>query len=94
MGRTSRFASITFDTTKAQMTSYVLRVDLMVGSLTTAGMVALRVDVNVGLTPDQGKRIRYEAIAVVEMTESVPPRLHLRAILDGIREARGHHPVP
>ena len=58
-----------------------LRMDLMVGSLTTAGMVALRSDISVGLTPDQGKRLRYEVIAVVEMTESVPPRL--RAILDG-----------
>ena len=57
------------------------RVDLMVGSLTTAGMVALRSDISVGLTPDQGKRIRYEATAVVEMAESAPPRLH--AILDG-----------
>ena len=57
------------------------RVDLMVDSLTTVGMVALPSDVCVGLTPDQGKRIRYQAIAIVEMTESVPPRLH--AILDG-----------
>jgi hypothetical protein len=53
----------------------------MVGSLTTVGMVALRSDVNVGLTPDQGKRIRYEAIAIVETADSVPPCLH--AILDG-----------
>ena len=44
-------------------------------------MVALRSDISVGLTPDQGKRIRYQAIAIVQMTESVPPRLH--AILDG-----------
>ena len=44
-------------------------------------MVALRSDISVGLTPDQVKRIRYQAITIVEMTESVPPRLH--AILDG-----------
>ena len=58
-----------------------LRVDLMVGSLKTVGMVALPSDISVGVTPDQGKRIRYEATAVAEMTESVSPRLH--AILDG-----------
>ena len=58
-----------------------LRVDLLVGSLKTVGLVALPTDVSVGLTPDQGKQIRYEATAIVEMTESVPPRLH--AILDG-----------
>ena len=50
-------------------------------SLKTVGMVALPSDISVGLTPDQGKRIRYEATVVAEMTESVPPRLH--AILDG-----------
>ena len=56
--------------------------DLTVESLTAVGMVALRSDISVGLTPDQGKRIRYQAIAIVEMAESVPPRL-LHAILDG-----------
>ena len=50
-------------------------------SLATVGMVALRSDVNVGITADQGKRIRYEAIAIAEATDSVPPRLH--AILGG-----------
>ena len=44
-------------------------------------MEALRSDICVVLTPDQGKRIRYQAIAIVEMAESVPPRLH--ATLDG-----------
>ena len=58
-----------------------LRVDLMVDRLKTVGMVALPSDISVGPTPDQGKRIRYEATAVAEMTGSVPPRLH--AILDG-----------
>ena len=37
-----------------------LRVDLLVvDSPTTAGMVALRSGISVGLTPDQGKQIRY-----------------------------------
>ena len=82
MGRTSRFASITFGSTKAQMTSLVWAFWLMASQLsTTAGMVALRSDISVGLTPDQGKRIRHQAIAVVEMAESAPPRLN--AILDG-----------
>ena len=64
------------------------RVDLLVDGLTTVGMVALRSDISVGLTPDQGKRIRYQTIAVVEMAESVPPRLH--AILDGQPEGIIH----
>ena len=59
------------------------RVGLMVDSLTTVGLVALRSGICVvGLTPpDQGKRIRYQAIAIVAMTDTAPPRLH--AILDG-----------
>ena len=59
-----------------------LRVNHLVGSLATVVMVAQRSEISVGLTPDQqGKRVRYEATAVVEMTGAVPPRLH--AILDG-----------
>ena len=54
---------------------------MAVDSLTTIGMEALRSDICVGLTPDQGKRIRYQAIVIAAMTEAVPPRLH--AILDG-----------
>ena len=83
MGRTSRFTSITFGSTRAQMTSLVWSVDLMVDSHTTAtvGMEALRSDICVGLTPDQGKRIRYQAIVIAAMTDTAPPRLH--AILDG-----------
>ena len=65
----------------AENTDDKSRVGLMVDSLKTVGMVALPSDISVGLTPDQGKRIRYEATAVAEMTGSVPPRLH--AILDG-----------
>ena len=59
------------------------RVDLMVDSLMTTGMEALRSDICVGLTPDQGKRIRYQAIAIVAMAEYVPPRLHAILDLDG-----------
>ena len=44
-------------------------------------MEAQKLDISVGLTPDQGKRIRYQAIVIAVMTESVPPRLH--AILVG-----------
>ena len=57
------------------------RVDLMVDGLATVGLEAVRSDICVGLTPDQGKRIRYQAIAIATMTDTVPPRLH--AILDG-----------
>jgi len=57
------------------------RVDLMVDGLSTVGLVAQKSDISVGLTPDQGKRIRYEAIVIAMVTDSVPPRLH--AILDG-----------
>ena len=58
-------------------------VGLLFDSLTTVGMVALRSDICVGLTPDQGKRIRYQAIAIVAMAEYVPPRLHAILDLDG-----------
>ena len=61
----------------AENTNDKSRVGLMVDSLKTVGMVALPSDIHVGLTPDQGKRIRYEATAVAEMTGSVPPRLHV-----------------
>ena len=47
-------------------------------------MAALRSGICVGLTPDQGKRIRYQAIAIATMTDTVPPRLH--AVLDGTPE--------
>ena len=57
------------------------RVDLMVDGLSAVGMEAQRSGISVGLTPDQGKRIRYQAIVIVVMTDSAPPRLH--AILDG-----------
>ena len=53
----------------------------MVESLSGAGSVAQRSGICVGLTPDQGKRIRYQAIAIAALTDKVPPRLH--AILDG-----------
>ena len=80
MGRTSRFESITFGS-RRRLRWQVPCGRLLVDSLTTVGMVALRPEICVGLTPDQGKRIRYQAVAIVEMAESAPPRLH--AILDG-----------
>ena len=57
------------------------RVDLLVDSLKKVGMETIPSDVSVGLTQDMGKRIRYEATVVAEMSETVPPRLH--AILGG-----------
>ena len=53
----------------------------MVDGLAKVGLEALRSGICVGLTPDQEKRIRYQAIAIVAMTNTAPPRLH--AILDG-----------
>ena len=53
----------------------------MVKSPTGFGFEAHRSGICVGLTPDQGKRIRYQAIAIVALTDKVPPRLHV--ILDG-----------
>ena len=49
------------------------RVDLMVKSPTGFGFEAHRSGICVGLTPDQGKRIRYQAIAIVALTDKVPP---------------------
>jgi len=63
------------------------RVDLMAKSLTEAGFEVQRSGICVGLTPDQGKRIRSQAIAIAKaiaiavLTDKVPTRLH--AILDG-----------
>ena len=57
------------------------RVDLMVKSLPGIGFETQKSGIYVGLTPDQGKRIRYQAIAIASPTDEVPPRLH--AILDG-----------
>ena len=45
-------------------------------------------DIHVGLTPDQGKRIRYNAIAIAAPSERIPPRL--LAILDGPAEGTIH----
>jgi len=46
----------------------------MAKSLSGVGFEALKSDIHVALTPDQGKRIRYHAIAIAAPTESVPPR--------------------
>ena len=48
------------------------------------GFDAQKSDIHVGLTPDQGKRIRYNAIAIAAPSEWIPPRL--LAILDGPAE--------
>ena len=53
----------------------------MVEGLSGIGFEAPKSDIYVGLTPDQGKRIRHQAIAIASPTEKIPPRLH--AILDG-----------
>ena len=60
------------------------RLDLMVKGLSGIGFDSLKTDIHVGLTPDQGKRIRYNAIAIAAPTDKVPPRL--LAILDGKAE--------
>ena len=48
----------------------------MTGLLEVAGS-----DIYIGLMADLGKRIRYQLVAVVEPTSSVPPQL--AGILDG-----------
>ena len=53
----------------------------MAKGLSGIGFGALKLDIHVGLTPDQGKQIRYNAIAIAAPTDRVPPRL--LAILDG-----------
>ena len=53
----------------------------MVKGLSGIDFGALKSDIYVGLTPDQGKRIRYNAIAIAAPTDRIPPRL--LAILDG-----------
>jgi len=57
------------------------RLDLMVKGLSEIGFEAQKSDIHVGLTPDQGKRIRYNAIAIAAPTDKVPPRM--LTILDG-----------
>ena len=44
------------------------RLDLMVKGLSEIGFDAQKLDIHVGLTPDQGKRIRYYAIAIAAPT--------------------------
>ena len=53
----------------------------MVKCLSGIGLGALKSDIRVGLTPDQGRRIRYNAIAIAAPMDRVPP--WLLAILDG-----------
>ena len=47
----------------------------MAKGLSGIGYCALKIDIHVGLTPDQGKVIRYNAIAIAAPTDKVPPRL-------------------
>ena len=49
------------------------RVDLMAKSLLGVGFIAQRTDIRVGLTPDQGKRVRYQAIAIAAPTDKILP---------------------
>ena len=51
------------------------RVALMVTGLVGVGLGAIGSDIRVGLMPDQGKRVRHQAIVVAEPTSSAPPRL-------------------
>ena len=53
----------------------------MVRGLSEIGFEVQQSGIYVGFMPDQGKRVRYQAIAVASPTGKVPPRLH--AILDG-----------
>ena len=56
----------------------------MVKGLSEIGFDAQKSDIHVGLTPDQGTRIRYDAIAIAAPSERISPRL--LAILDGAPE--------
>ena len=60
------------------------RLDLMVKGLSQISFDAQKSDIHIGLTPDQGKRIRYNAIAIAKPSERIPPRL--LAILGGPAE--------
>ena len=60
------------------------RLDMMAKGLSGISFGALKSGIRVGLAPDQGKRIRYNAIAIAAPTDRVPPRL--LAILDGAPE--------
>ena len=50
------------------------RLDLMVKGLSQIGFDAQKLDIHVGLTPDQGKQVRYNAIAIAAPSERIPPR--------------------
>ena len=52
--------------------------------LSGVGFDAVGSDIYVGLIPDLGKRVRYQAIVVAAPTSSVPPQLV--GILDGAPE--------
>ena len=60
------------------------RLDLVVKGLSQIGLDAQKSDIHVGLTPDQGKRIRFNAIVIAKPPKRMPSRL--LAILDGPAE--------
>ena len=57
---------------------------LVVKGLSEVGFDAVGSDIHVGLMPDLGKRVRYQAIVVAAPTSSFPPRLV--KIMDGAPE--------
>ena len=60
------------------------RVELMAKGLSGVGFDAEGSVIYVGLMPDLGKRVRYQAIVIAAPTSSAPPRL--AGILDGSPE--------
>ena len=56
----------------------------MAKGLSQIGLDAKQSDIHVGLTLDQGKRVRFNAIVIAKPSERMPPRL--LEILDGPAE--------
>ena len=81
MVRTSRFASATSSLQFDEDSDETARVKLMVKGLSGIGLGAVGSDVRVGLMPDQGKRVRHQAIVVATPTSSIMSRLI--GVLDG-----------
>ena len=51
------------------------RLGIMAKGRSGVGFEVLKPDIHVALTPDQGRRIRYHAVAIAAPKVSVPPRL-------------------
>ena len=81
MVRTSRLASATSSLQFGEGSDETARVKLMVKGLSGIGLGAVGSDVRVGLMPDQGKRVRHQAIVVATPTSSILSRLV--GVLDG-----------